>query len=135
MACIGQGRDLNLVETSIIYTHVPKIKGLRHIVFEQNLCRGSSGVTSLNPKYPRLCLGIQLHTNACYLLKFKNIIAYLSSQKMFSDDCFQFSTQILLTFEISLAQLFFFNISEICVKKRVLCLVQCFSEKQISKNK
>ena len=74
MACIGlflegQGRNSNSVETSTIYTHIPKMKGLRQIVFElsrgeENPCGGGGGggggVTGLNPKYPRLCLGIQL---------------------------------------------------------------------------
>ena len=59
----GQGRISNSLETFPIYIHISNFKGLRAIVFEvkhaeENLCGG--GVTGLNPKYPRLCLGIQL---------------------------------------------------------------------------
>ena len=66
----GQGYKTIGMESSPILTHIPNLKGLRQIFFElsrgeENPCGGGGGggggggVTGLNPKYPRLCLGIQ----------------------------------------------------------------------------
>ena len=62
----GQGYKTIGMESSPILTHIPNLKGLREIFFEllrpeENPCGGGGGgVTGLNPKYPRLCLGIQI---------------------------------------------------------------------------
>ena len=64
------------MESSLIWTHIPNLRGLRQIFFElsrgeENLCGSGGGVTGLNPKYPRLCLGIQW---ACIVYEQKVIL-------------------------------------------------------------
>ena len=58
----GQGHKTIAFVALPIYTHIPKLKGLTKIFFKLshpkgNLCSGGSGVTVLNPKYPRLLSG------------------------------------------------------------------------------
>ena len=54
----GQGHKTIAFMALPIYTHIPNLKGLTKILFKLsrrkgNLCGGGSGVTVLNPNYPR----------------------------------------------------------------------------------
>ena len=58
---LAKYRVPHALEASLIYTHIPNLKGLTKIFFKLsrpkgNLCGGGS-VTVLNPKYPRLSSG------------------------------------------------------------------------------
>ena len=79
----GQGHKTIAFVALPIYTHIPNLKVLTKIFFKLsrpkgNLC--SSGVTVLNPKYPRLSSrDTIINKNDEYTAQLPKLIAYPSS--------------------------------------------------------